>query len=77
MNKYELKFDENFKFFHMYGEDISLQCKEKELNVCCLNVPIIHNCKWTAGGGFQESVDYMKIKWKHKFPVIYTTVGTY
>lgn len=75
INKYKLKFDEKLTYYHMYGEDISLQSLDKGLKVCCLNVPIIHNCKWTSGGGFKESVDYIKLKWKHKFSVIYTTVG--
>ena len=75
--KYDLKFDENLKYFHGYGEDFSLQCINKGLNVCVLNVNIQHNCRWTAGEGIGETFQYIKQKWKHKFKTIYTTVGTY
>lgn len=70
-----LKFDENLKYFHAYGEEISLQAHYKGLNVCCIAVPSIHNTKWTAGRGFSESFNYVVRKWKKVFPKIYTTVG--
>ncbi len=73
--KYNLKFDENLQYFHMYGEDISLQCLDKELKVYCLNVPIKHNTIWSSGGGFQESTNVIKKKWGHRFKTIFTTVG--
>lgn len=77
MKKYDMTFDENLKWYHMYGEDISLQSNDKGLKVYVLNVSLKHNCKWTAGGGFQESTDYTRKKWKSKFPVIHTTVGVF
>lgn len=72
-----LKFDENLKLFHMYGEDICLQANDKGLGVYILNVPIIHRSKWTAGPGLKESADYVAKKWRHIFGKIYTTVGTF
>ncbi len=73
--EHNLKFDEDLHHFHMYAEDISLQCLNKKLKVYCINVPAIHNTAWTSGGGFQESTDHIRKKWKHKFKEIYTTVG--
>jgi hypothetical protein len=72
-----LKFDENLKLFHMYGEDICLQANDKGLGVYILNVPILHKSKWTAGPGLGESAAYVAKKWHHKFGKIRTTVGTY
>ncbi len=73
--KYKMKFDENLIYYHMYGEDISLQSYDKGIGVYALDVPIQHNTKWTSGKGFVESTHYMRDKWKNKFPVIHTTVG--
>lgn len=75
IEKYNIKFDENLKFFHGYGEDIALQSIAKGLSVHVINVNIDHKCKWTAGPGFSESWEYISRKWRKIFPKIYTTVG--
>lgn len=72
-----LRFDENLKYFHMYGEDIALQANDKGLDAYVIDVPINHRTNWTAGSGFVESGDYIGRKWHHKFGIIYTTVGTH
>lgn len=70
------KFDKGLIYFHMYGTDISLQSYDKNLNVYTLNVPIEHRTKWTSGHGLIESCTYIVKKWKYKYKIIYTTVGT-
>lgn len=70
-----LMFDENLKYFHMYGEDIALQANDKGLGSYVINIPINHNTRWTAGQGFGESTDYIVKKWRSKFGIIHTTVG--
>lgn len=76
-NRFNLKFDENLKYFHAYGEDICLQAISLGLGVYVINVPVIHNCKWTSGKGINESFRYLRRKWDHRFQRIYTTVGTW
>lgn len=73
--KNNLKFDENLKFFHMYDADICLQALEKGLMNYCINVPINHISNRTTGGGFSESVEYIRKKWKSEFGAVHTTVG--
>lgn len=73
----ELRFDENLKFFHMYGEDIALQANDKKMGAYVINIPLKHNSKWTSGPGFEDSYEYLKKKWKNKVHPIYTTVGTF
>lgn len=75
--EYDLKFDENLIWFHFYCVDIALQANEKGLGAYVINVPIDHRTKWTSGGGFQESSQYISKKWAKKFRRICTTVGTY
>lgn len=70
-----LIFDEKLKHFHMYDIDVCLQSHEKNLGVYCINVPIEHRCKWTAGEGFQESAIYTKNKWQYKVGLINSTLG--
>lgn len=73
----ELRFDENLKYFHMYGEDICLQANDKGLGVYVINVPIDHRSSWAPHSGFYESRDYMIQKWRPKFKAINTTCGCF
>jgi len=72
-----LRFDENLKYFHGYGEDIALQANAKGLNVFVIDVPIKHHTEWTSGKGFWESMSYLAKKWRSKFGMIHTTIGSH
>jgi len=72
-----LRFDEQLKFFHCYGEEMALQANWAGLGAFVINVPIKHNTNWTAGPGFKRSRQHVIRKWRTRFGRIYTTVGDF
>lgn len=80
-----LRFDEAFKWWHFYGEDIALQANEMGLGTYILPCRFLHRPtpsdeSWKAMpdiGGYSLARQKLRQKWNKKVGRIFTTIGTH
>lgn len=73
-----LVFDENITNHHLFGTDICLQIRDKNKKAFIINAFCHHNSSLVGNVPieFYDTGNYIKNKWKYKFPIITTTCGT-
>ena len=66
-----LRFDENLPSFHLYGADICLQAKERQMNSYIIPAFCVHNANGIRylPWDFWKAYFYLRRKWWHALPI--------
>lgn len=66
-----VRFDEELPGFHLYGTDIILTARRRDLQAYIFSMPLVHNDGFHGrlGSDFRQAYRYFRRKWRHELPI--------